>query len=136
MTSFLRIFSILVLLFAQTTHAMPCDTGYMCKSKSGKYRIELTRCRYTNRLELLSVQMDHKDVKEATLGPAYDGRSVGGNVLAFEIDLPTTDDAVRILMVEISGKDSSGRITEQHAESEPARMSVVHEEPISCEIEE
>lgn len=33
-------------LFSVSAFSMACDTGYSCKSESGKYQVELQRCRY------------------------------------------------------------------------------------------
>ena len=81
--------STILLISASTSFSMPCDTGYKCTSLSGKYKIELQRCRYVNRLgNLSSVKIDNKEIAGAELGAAFDGKSIGDSLLAFEISIP------------------------------------------------
>lgn len=132
-------FSILALIIlgtAQSSFSMPCDSGYACQSKSGKYHIEVQRCRYVNRLgNLSSVQVDGQEVTDATLGSAWDGKSVGDSLLAFEINLPSDPGSSHVLSVEIPTK-TKGIIKEKYAAEEPGPYTVVHHESIACKVVE
>lgn len=124
------------LCFIPAAYAMPCDTGYHCVSKSGRYDISLQRCRYVNDLHLLSVSVHKSIISAATLGPAWDGKSVGDGLLAFQINLPTTDDSVRVLSVEIPAKTSKGMIKEKYAATEPEPFKVQFSESMTCKVTE
>ena len=64
------------LLMSADAFAMPCDTGYLCTSSSGKYQIEIRRCRYDNRLgNIQRLKVDGKDVTDAKLGAAFTPKS-------------------------------------------------------------
>lgn len=122
-----------LMLSAHSAFAMPCDTGYQCTSKTGKYQIALQRCRYENDLRLESATINNVQITPATLGPAYDGNSI----LAFEVVLPPTGGAdQRKLSVEISRKGHAGVIREQVQEVNPSPYKTVATEAISCEITE
>jgi hypothetical protein len=59
-----------LLLMSAHALAMPCDTGYLCISASGKYKVEIQRCRYDNRFSnIVTLRISGKDVANATLGP-------------------------------------------------------------------
>lgn len=119
--------------FSQQTFSMPCDTGYSCVSKTGKYKIELQRCRYRNHISLLSTKINNILITNAVLNEGWDGDSV----LAFEINLPTPiDGAVKILTAELPQKFKMGILKIKYADSEPGPLSVIHSEKISCKIEE
>lgn len=125
-----------VSLFSISAFSMPCDSGYSCHSKSGKYKIELGRCRYTNSLRLLSVNIDHTEVTDSELKASFDGRSVGGSVLAFEVKLPSEEGTERLLAVEIKKKSGRGVLKEKYAEYLPGPARVLHTERAICRGEE
>lgn len=123
----------LLMMIAQSVSAMPCDTGYFCVSKSGKYKISLQRCRYRNNIHLNSMKINNSEIAGATLNKGWDGE----NVLGFEINLPLADDgAVKILTAEVGKAHKHGLMKIKYAESEPGPLSVLHTEKISCKIEE
>ncbi len=113
--------------------AMPCDAGYRCISASGKYKIEIQRCRYDNRLGAISVlQIGGKDAADAQLGAAFDGDDFGG----FEIDLAERGDLQRVLSVEWTKKTGKGSIRDKSRNSNPAPYKTGFSEAISCKSEE
>ncbi|MGZ3790623.1 MAG: hypothetical protein ACXVLQ_19170 [Bacteriovorax sp.] len=117
----------------QSAFSMPCDTGYECVSKTGKYKVSLQRCRYRNNINLISTSINNVEVKEATLNKGWDGDLA----LAFEINLPTkVDGSVKILSAELSSSHKSGFMKVKYAESEPGPLSVIHTEKISCIVTE
>jgi hypothetical protein len=118
---------------AQSAYAMPCDSGYSCVSKTGKYKIELQRCRYRNHLNLISTKINNIEVNHASLNESWEGDSL----LAFEINLPTLPDgAVKIITAELPQKFKTGILRIKYADSEPGPLSVIHAEKIYCKIEE
>ncbi|MGE5086392.1 MAG: hypothetical protein ACM3MG_08850 [Bacillota bacterium] len=121
-------------LLGQAVQAMPCDTGYHCKSTTSKYEFELQRCRYINSLHLLTAKMSGSTVGGATLGPFWDGKSIGENLLAFEVDLPSGAGSSHILTVEIPAGTMKGRVKELYAAAEPEPYSLIHSEGIKCQI--
>jgi hypothetical protein len=130
------IFVILSLVsgFANSVMAMPCDTGYLCNSRSGKYSIEVQRCRYTNHLgNLISVKMNGHDVAGATLSAAWDGKSVGDSLLAFEITIPSHAGSSHVWSVEIPNK-TKGIIKEKFAAAEPEPYTVIWKDLITCKV--
>jgi hypothetical protein len=123
----------LLMLISQTASAMPCDTGYFCVSKSGKYKISLQRCRYRNNIHLISIKKDNSEIAEATLNKGWDGE----NILGFEINLPLAEEgAVKILTAEVVKSHKHGVMKIKYAESEPGPLSVLQTEKISCKIVE
>jgi len=128
-------FSIILLLslLSQSAYSMPCDTGYNCASKSGKYQVELQRCRYRNHLGLLSLKINNLEVSSAALNSSWDGDSS----LAFEINLPSLPDgSVKIITAEMSPKLKKGIMKIKYAVVEPGPLSVIHSENIICKISE
>lgn len=124
------------LALAQAASAMPCDTGYSCVSKSGKYQIELQRCRYVNDLRLESFTFKHVAVTDATLGPSWDGKSVGDTQLSFQVNWPSTGDAVHLISVEVPAKSMKGTVKEKSVDSQPAPFKTLASESITCQISE
>ncbi len=123
---------ILFLVVAQSAYSMPCDTGYRCVSKSGKFKVELQRCRYRNHINLLSMSINNTDISSATLNEGWDGEST----LAFEINLPTmTPGAVKILTAELPGKNK-GVMKIKYAASEPGPLSTLFSEKMFCKIQD
>lgn len=124
---------LLVSLSVSVAFSMPCDTGYKCLSASGKYQIELQRCRYSNNLGLIQVLIDGKSIN-GTLGASFDGEKV----LAFEILIPTNSSLgepdSRRLNVEMI--DRAGTIKEQLQDYNPGSWRDSFSESISCQIEE
>lgn len=116
----------------QSAYSMPCDTGYSCESKSGKYKIELQRCRYRNDIRLVSMSINNTDIPSAVLNKGWDGETT----LAFEINLPTmSSGAVKILTAELPGKHK-GVMKIKYAASEPGPLSTLYTEKVFCKIED
>jgi hypothetical protein len=120
----------------EAAQAMPCDTGYVCKSASGKIQIELNRCRYVNRLRLLSLKIDNKTVDGAELNASWDGKSVGDNLLAFEINLPTAEGSSKVISAEIGKGKMQGVLKVKFAVDEPGTYKVLRTESITCGIDD
>ncbi len=121
------------LLMSAQASAMPCDASYVCKSASGKYRIEIQRCRYDNRLGAIqALQIGRADVTDAQLGAAFDGEEFGG----FEIVLPQKGGAERILSVEWARKTGKGLIRDKSRDEAPAPYKTGFSEAISCKAED
>jgi hypothetical protein len=119
-------------LISGQAFAMPCDTGYLCTSSSGKYQIEIRRCRYDNRLGAIQkLKIDGKDAGDAKLGAAFDGEDFGG----FEIDLGGEDDNKRILSVEWGQKTGQGTIRDKSRNYNPAPYITNVSEAIVCKEE-
>lgn len=115
--------------FEHSAFAMPCDAGYNCFSKTGKYKISLQRCRYRNHLSLLTTKINHLEIMGASLNKGWDGDSL----LAFEINIPTADtSSVRILSAEFSAKHKIGILKEKFAASEPGPLQTVRSEKLYC----
>ncbi len=123
-----------VLLLAINTQAfaMPCDTGYACRSASGKYKIEIRRCRYDNRLGPATLTVGGQRVANAKLGPAWDG----SRFMAFQLDLPSTGDAERMLSAEVRKPGLSGVLSDESRKYNPAPWKVKHREVIRCSIQD
>jgi hypothetical protein len=122
----------LILISGQAAMAMSCDTGWSCKSVSGKYEIEVQRCRYSNSIgNLQFVKMIGKIIANSEITASYDSKSIGGNILAIEVKIPDTKNDARYLAFESSGKN--GVVSERIQESNPGPQSVISSEPISCE---
>ena len=122
----------LLLLMSAQAFAMPCDTGYLCASKSGKYKIEIRHCRYDNHLgNIIAFQIGGKSVTDATLGPAFDGSEFGG----FEIDLAPQGDAQRILSAEWLKKTGKGTIRDMSRNYNPGPYTISGSEAITCKDE-
>jgi hypothetical protein len=124
-------FSVLAALLVISTQAlaMPCDTGYTCTSASGKYKIELRRCRYDNRLGPIGMlKIDGKDVTGAKLGAAFDGDDFGG----FEIGLAGQGETQRILSAEWAQKTGKGTIRDKSRDDNPAPYKTGFSEAIGC----
>jgi hypothetical protein len=117
---------------SQSAFSMPCDAGYNCVSKTGKYTIELQYCRYTNNIALETIKINGSEVKGASLNKGWDGDSV----LAFEINLPVKiEGAVQILTAEMPQKTKKGILQVKYADYEPQPMTVIHTEKISCKAD-
>jgi hypothetical protein len=117
------------LLFSAQALAMPCDTGYSCTSSSGKYEIEIRRCRYDNRLgPIQALKIDGKAVTGATLGAAFDGGDFGG----FEIGLAAQGETQRILSAEWAQKTGKGTIQDKSRNDNPAPYKMDFSEAIHC----
>lgn len=127
---------ILASTFSLPIFAMPCDTGYSCNSQSGKYQIELNRCRYKNSLRLYSVKIDNIEIEGAELGASWDGKSVGDSFLAFEVVLPAEDGSDRVISVEIQANSILGTLKEKYTETQPDIAKVLHSEIITCHVHE
>jgi hypothetical protein len=129
-TVFLALGSLIV---AQSAFSMPCDTSWSCKSKSGKYVVDVQRCRYSNALGVQqSVKINGQEISDAKLGASYDSQSIGGKILAFEISLPDTKNDARYLSVEMVG--GKGTVTERVQPFNPGPQKAVASEAISCQI--
>lgn len=117
------------LLFAVNAFAMPCDTGYTCKSASGRYVIEIQHCRYENRMgNIPTLKIDGKDAPGAKLGAAWDGATFGG----FEIGLPKRGELERRLSVEWLKSSGKGTIRDESRIYDPAPYRLDRAEAISC----
>lgn len=129
-----KLFALCIFMsFAQSAFSMPCDSGYDCVSKTGKYKISLQRCRYRNHINLISTKISGVEIAGATLNEGWDGDSV----LAFEINLPTrVDGAVKILTAELPANHKRGIMKIKYAESEPGPLSTIHSEKIYCAMVE
>ncbi|HWU44976.1 MAG TPA: hypothetical protein VN132_16100 [Bdellovibrio sp.] len=104
--------TLLSLVFAHVASAGPCDGSWSCKSKSGKYAVEVQRCRYSNSIgNLESVKINGSDVKDAKLTSSYDSQSIGGDILALEISIPDDKNDARYLSLEVVGNE--GRAIER-----------------------
>ena len=124
--------STVILATAQIAAAMPCDTGWSCKSKTGKYSVEVQRCRYSNSIgNLTYVNISGKNVEGAQLTSSYDSKSIGGNILAIEVSLPDGKNDAHYLAFEVAGK--LGRVTERIQQSNPGPQKAIASESISCE---
>jgi hypothetical protein len=130
----MRLFALaLMLLTPAQVFAMPCDASYRCVSPSGKYKIDIQRCRYDNRLGAISsLQIGGKAVTDAQLGAAFDGDVFGG----FEIDLAQQGDVQRILSVEWVKKTGKGLIRDKTRDTNPAPYKTTFSEGIACKIQE
>lgn len=114
-------------------HAMPCDAGYFCVSKSKKYKVELQRCRYRNHINLITFKVNNVEIPGASLKAGWDA----DQVLAFEVDIPTADDgAVKILSAEIPKPSLRGLLKIKEAESEPGPLKTTFSERITCTKED
>ena len=122
-----------LIIFSQSAFSMPCDTGYICISKTGKYNIEFQRCRYRNHISLLTTKINGVEVAGASLNEGWDGDFM----LAFEINLPTKiDGAVSLLTAELPYKFKPGILKIKYADSEPGPLVTTHTEKIYCKIAE
>lgn len=121
------------IFLSQAAFSMPCDSGYSCVSKTGKYKVSLQRCRYRNHINLISTKIDDVEVADATLNQGWDGETT----LAFEINLPVAEAGqVKILTAELVPHHKYGWMKIKYAESEPGPLTVLHTERMSCKIEE
>jgi hypothetical protein len=117
------------LLMSTQVFAMPCDTGFSCTSASGKYEIEIRRCRYDNRLGPIGeLKIDGKDLTGTKLNAAFDGDDFGG----FEIGLPAQGETQRILSAEWMQKTGKGTIRDKSRDGNPAPYKTAFSEAISC----
>lgn len=122
----------LMTVLTQTAFGMPCDSGYLCVSRTGKYKVELQRCRYRNSIHLISTKINNVEVPDATLNQRWDGE----NILGFEINLPVaTEGAVKILTAEMLNH-RHGIMKIKYTDFEPGPLTVLHTEKMSCKIEE
>lgn len=123
---------ILSLVLTQATFAMPCDFAWSCKSTSGKYYVSMHKCNDANSAKHLnSLKMNGKLIEGAEVTAAYDSVSVGGHVLAFEIQIPDEKNDARFLSFESNGK--TGQVTERIQPYNPGQQRVVGSEKITCE---
>lgn len=121
------------LLMTAQACAMPCDSSYQCKSASGKYRMEIQRCRYDNRLgSIQMLKIGGADVTGAQLGAAFDGEDFGG----FEIALAEKGDTQRVLSVEWAQKTGKGVIRDKSRDDNPAPYRTGSSEAITCKAED
>ncbi|MEJ2375172.1 MAG: hypothetical protein P8Y53_19480 [Pseudolabrys sp.] len=121
----------LLLTLGAPAIAMPCDSGYACKSASGKYSVEIRRCRYDNRLSPARLTIDGKRVAGVTLGPSWDG----DRFMAFQLNFPTKGDVERVLSVEVSKPGLSGTLRDETCTYNPGPWKVKHHETIRCSIQ-
>ena len=130
----LMLISILTAM-TESALAMPCDTGWMCKSRNGFYSIEVQRCRYTNSIgNLISVKASGHDIPDAKITAAYDSKSIGGSILAMEVSIPDTVNAGHYLSFEMVGK--VGRMTERIQQFNPGEQKVIATRSLSCKVTE
>jgi hypothetical protein len=135
----MKTLTLAILLFSfhfSSASAMPCDTGYLCTSKSNHYVIEIQRCRYDNSIHLVSVTRKGTKLEGASLGAAYDGTYDHG-LLAFEVSLPLTpaekkEGSQRVLSVEVRGKPLTGQLKEMFWEDQPRLPKDVRKESVEC----
>jgi hypothetical protein len=124
-------FAAAVFMSAQAS-AMPCDGSFQCKSASGKYNIEISRCRYDNHLRSIEMlKINGADVTDAQLGAAFDGEDFGG----FEIELAQKGETQRVLSVEWAQKTGKGIIRDKSRDDNPAPYKTSFSEAISCKDE-
>jgi len=118
-----------LLFMSSQAFAMPCDTGYLCTSASGRYQIEIRRCRYDNHLgKIEKLKINGKDVTDAKLGAAFDGDDFGG----FEVGLAGQSETQRILSAEWVQKTGKGTIRDKSRNYNPAPYTTNFSEAISC----
>jgi hypothetical protein len=133
MKSLSGIFLLGTIFLSQAAFSMPCDTGYSCVSRTGKYKVSLQRCRYRNNINLISTKINDVEIAEATLIHGWDGETT----LAFEINLPVAEDGqVKVLTAEMEPRHRNGWMKIKYAESQPGPLTVLHTERMSCKIEE
>lgn len=130
-------FSIGAMAITHGAFAMPCDTGYACKSASGTYEIHVQSCRYDNHVgNFLQLKVNGLEVTDATLNP--DAKWDGHNVLAFQIDLPQLDEELRrSLSLEAQKKGNSirGVLRDMTRIANPGPWKTTKVESISCEVD-
>lgn len=131
---FRTLLSLSLTMAASAAFSMPCDTGYSCVSKSGKYQLELQRCRYVNDLRVVSFNFNHKAVADAVIGPFWDGKSVGDSLLSFQVNWPSKGNSLHLISVEIPAHTMTGKLKEKFAESQPEPFRTLHSEAITCKI--
>ncbi|MGZ3773104.1 MAG: hypothetical protein ACXVCY_03600 [Pseudobdellovibrionaceae bacterium] len=126
------VFALTLIMVGNMAAAMPCDTGWSCKSKSGKYSVQVQRCRYTNSIRNLeSIKIGGQEIANAKISAAYDSLSIGGKVLAFEISIPDTKNDAHYLSFEYMGK--KGQVTERVQPYNPGPQKVIASETLTCE---
>ena len=127
------LFAMFLLAVSMPAFAMPCDTGYACKSASGKYQIEIRRCRYDNRLGPVSLKLDGKPAAGVTLDRAsWDG----DRFLAFQLDFPSKGDHERMLSIEVRKRTMSGTLKDESRNYNPAPWKLRHSEAIHCAVQD
>jgi hypothetical protein len=126
------VFAFVSVIVGQYALAMPCDTGWACKSASGKYAIEVNRCRYTNSVGgLTSLKIDDKEISKAVLTASYDSQSIGGDILALEVSIPDSENDGHYISFEMIG--DKGTVTDRVQPYNPGEQKVISTEAISCE---
>jgi hypothetical protein len=126
------------LAISKSAFSMPCDTGYICKSKS--YEVAIQTCRYTSYIRLSSVKIKGSEVDGAELGANYDGTYDGGP-LAFEVNIPVPvkdgeePEATRLIKIEIPAGSSKGSIRETFTEYQPGSPKLIRKEQIKCIVD-
>ena len=112
-------FAAAVFMSAQAC-AMPCDGSFQCKSASGRYKIEISRCRYDNHLgSIQALQIGGADVSGAELGAAFDGEEFGG----FEIALAAERRRAAHPLGGVGAEDRQGRHPGQVARRKPCALT-------------
>jgi hypothetical protein len=120
------------LIAGTTASAMPNDSGWICKSASGKYEVEVQRSRYTNSIQgLVSLKIDGHGISQAQLTSAYDSKSLGGRILALEVSVPDSKNDLHFVSFELVG--NKGIATERVVEMAPAPQKTIAAEAITCE---
>jgi hypothetical protein len=127
----IRLALVILCAFAhEAAFAMPCDSEYICKSKSDKYVVEIQRCRYDNRLGTIS---EFKIGKTETTGSVKLGAAWDGDqYLAFEIHLPTVGESERMFSIEVEKKSGKGLIHEKKRDDSASSWKPVSSETITC----
>jgi hypothetical protein len=130
--------AIMSLSVSQSAFSMPCDTGYICKSKS--YEVTIQTCRYDSSMDLNSVKINNKEIEGAELRANYNGTYDGGP-LAFEVYIPVAvqdgeeAEAVRLIKIEIPAGSSKGSIRETFTEYQPGSPKLIRKEQIKCIVD-
>ena len=127
---FLPLIPTLLLVTTASAFAMPCDTGYLCTSASGRYKIEVQHCRYENILGNLTLEIGGKKIPGAQVSVGFDGATFGG----FEIGWPQPAGQDRILSIEWLKKTIKGTIRDESRDPDmrPIPYTTTHEEAITC----
>lgn len=117
--------------------AMSCDSGWKCVSKTGKYSIETSRCRYANSIGSLNgVTVDGKKYEEGVITASYDSLSIGGDLLNIEVNIYDENYDAHYLAFEFNGSLNKGTVTERIQQYNPGRQTVISSEEITCKVVE
>ena len=123
----------LLTILTAPVFAMPCDTGYVCKSASGKYQIDIRRCRYDNRLGPATLKLNGSAAAGVKLDDAWWD---GDRFLAFQLDFPSSGDHERMLSIEVKKHTMSGTLKDEKRNDNPAPWKVSHRERIHCAVQD